>query len=1296
MRRELRKAKRMAAAGLAFFLAPAVVAPEARALDPTRAPTQYVQDVWTQRDGLPQNSANAILQTRDGYLWIGTEEGLVRFDGVRFTVFDKRNTPAIRNNFIMALAEDSEGALWIGTFGGGLVRLRDGAFESFGDDVTGQRIRTLYRDSKGAIWISTGGGGLSRYQNGTFTKWRVKDGLGSDRVWSVVEDGKGGILVGTYGGGLQRFENGVFSRIELGPRPESSLIRPLRADREGNIWIGTDGGGLYRLKDGVVTAFDSTNGLPNPFIRDLWVDRDGNLWIATDGAGVFRYSNGTFSPFSTRHGLSNDFTLSLFEDEEASLWIGTSGGGLFRLRDGAFTNITTRDGLASDVVRSVLESRDGSLWIGTTGGGVTRITNGEPVTLRAADGLASDLVFSLHEDDKGQIWIGTDGAGVNVLSGKTIKKLTTRDGLINDRVRTITGDRSGTLWFGTTNFLSRFANGRFESFTQDDGVPGSSIRSLIPARDGGIWIGSDGGGVAHLKDGVFTVWKTADGLSSSRVFSLFEDERGVLWAGTSGGGLNRIAGRVAVPITTKDGLYDDVVFSIVEDDAGWLWMTCNKGVFRVLRQELDDVAAKKIPAVRSSSFGTADGMRSAECNGGSPAAWKAKDGRLYFSTILGLTSIDPKRFRTNERPPPVRIEGLVVDKEGLRPENGMVIPPGGEQFEFHYTALSFLVPERVRFRYKLEGFDRNWIDAGTRRTAYYTNLPPGGYTFRVRACNNDGVWNETGATLSLTLTPFFYQTRWFLFTCVAAALLSALGAFRLRLQGLKRRERDLERLVSERTSQLEERTSALSRAQEQLEKLSNTSASVLEDPAAWARSVAREMARSIGAKEIGVWVVEGNSFVPLASSTLKTPDWALLQKAQKSDGFLREVSGSVVPVLGMTGEPRGILVVDGPDVVWGDVQKRIVSNLARHLGTALDLRSLRERLATSENQRAASRQQMHQKGIQLAAFCHTCHRVFEDGVTRCAVDGTPLDWSRLFPLVLGGRYRLLRVLGEGGMGMVLRARDERLHREVAVKVIRSEHLRDVSVRLRFEREARLIAHIQHPGVVAVFDSGELEDGSGFLVMEDLKGLNLADLIRHHGPGTPRQVALLIRQTGEALFEAHRAGVVHRDIKPPNIFLVPAPQGFQAKLLDFGIAKSSEPDSQLTRTGMIVGTPAYMAPEQVTGENVDARSDLYSFATVAYEALTGRAMVRAIDVARIFFEVLHNEPEPPSALVEGLGPDVDRVFALALKKRPDERPGDVLTWVNQAVSALADLPAPPGNTGWPDPLPLATRADGPAT
>ncbi len=1280
-------------AAIATLLAPT----PAPALDPARKTTQYVVDVWTQDHGLPQNAVNAITQTRDGYVWLGTEEGLVRFDGVRFTVFDRRTTPELRTSFVNALHEDRAGDLWIGTFGGGLVRLRKGRFELFtkAQGLPSDRIRWITEDPAGTLWVATGGGGLARHANGRFTTLTVKDGLGNDRVWSAVADARGRLFIGTYGGGLSVLEGGKLTTRSLSPSPAAALVRPTCLGADGSLWAGTDGAGLFHVaEDGAIRGLGAADGLPSLSIRALASDRDGNLWIGTDGAGLLRYRDGRFQPFTARDGLPSDGVLSLYEDREGNLWVGTSGG-VVRLRDGRFLNLTTRDGLGSDMARAVLEDRTGALWVATTGGGVTRFgagPGGAATTLRAADGLASDLVFSLHEDGDGRLWIGTDGAGVNVLENGRLRRLTTADGLVNDRVRTLCGDREGAVWLGTVSGLSRYANGRFTSFTPKDGLPGNSVRVLLPGRDGALWIGSDGGGLGRLQSGAFQRWSTGEGLSSPRVFSLHEDANGTLWVGTSGGGLNRLSRGKLRAITSANGLYDDVVFQIVEDAGGYFWMTCNRGVFRVSRDELDAFADGRLPSVTSQVFGRTDGMASAECNAGSPGGIRARDGRILIPTIKGVASIDPSALTSKAPAPSVHVEELAVDGR-IVPMNGDIrLEPGTERLEVRYTATRLAVPQKARFRYRLFGFDRTWVEAGTRRSATYTNLHHGPYRFRVIAANEDGVWNEEGAALAFSMTPFVYQRSWFQALCVMAVAAAAFGLHRLRMSRLEARERELAQVVAERTVELQQRSAELQNAQEQIERLSATTSGVLEDPAAWARSAAREMAAAIGAREIGIWLIQDGALVPLSATGLPAPDWKELGAALQDGGVLSRPTGLVVPVLGMTGEARGVVVVEGPDAAWGEVPQRVIASLARHLGTALDLRVLRERLVTSEGSQLARRDELRRKGIELAAVCPLCGEVLDDTVAVCPRDQVPPDRSRLLPLRPAGRYLLRRWLGEGGMGTVFQAQDERLDREVVVKVIRSDRMRDAGALLRFEREARLVAQIRHPGVVAVFDTGELLDGSAFLVMEYLPGLSLADAVASFGRGTPAQVARLARHVGGALEAAHRAGVVHRDVKPGNVLLVPDPDGFQAKVLDFGVAKSLQTERQLTRTGIIVGTPAYMSPEQVRGEAVGARSDLYSLAAVVYEAFTGQRLVPDGDISRIFNDVLQRQPTPPSELVPGATPAIDRLFAWALAKKPEDRPPGALAWV-EGIAPLLEVVAPGEVQGWPERLPDRTPRRG---
>ena len=783
-------------------------------LDPAKAITQYTHDVWQADQGLPQNSILAIAQTPDGYLWLGTEEGLVRFDGVRFTVFDQRTTPEIKGNTISVLLTDREGSLWIGTSGGGLVRYRNRQFTHYGmqDGLSNDSVLSLFEDRAGSLWIGTDGGGLDRFSNGKFAVFTSKDGLADNAVFSICEDFDGALWLGTHGG-LSRLTRGKFTTYTAAQGLPNNYIKATYPDQAGNLWIGTNGGGLSLFKNGTFSTFTTHDGLSSNEIWTLYGDRQGSLWIGTGDGGLDRFRDGKFTAYTEKMGLSSNQVWSLFQDREGSLWIGTMGGGLDRLVDSRFTTYSSQEGLSSDVVLPVYESRDGSLWLGTDGGGVDRIKDGKITSYTTRDGLSNNLVFSICEDGQGSIWIGTRH-GLDRLRDGKFQVFTAKNGLPNDIVTSSYLDREGNLWIGTRSGLSRWKDERFFTYTTQDGMSNDHVLSIYEGPDGSLWIGTGGGGLNRLKNGKFTVYGVKEGLSNPVVWAIHGEPDGTLWLGTNGGGLNRFKDGKFVSYTAKDGLPDDTVIQILEDGSGNLWMSSNKGIFRASKRQLNDFAEGKIRRIASTSYGVADGMKSKECNGGfQPAGCKTLDGRLCFPTTKGVVMVDPRNAVTASAPPPVEIEEAIVDKKPLNPSGKVTVAPGRGQLEFQFTALTFLSPERVRFKYMLRGFDKDWVDAGTRRVAYYTNIPPGKYRFKVIACNRDGVWNQTGASLDLVLRPHFYQTFWFLGLCGLAVLGLGLTGHRLRVRQLNEREKELSRRVDERTQELQEEIAERERAE---------------------------------------------------------------------------------------------------------------------------------------------------------------------------------------------------------------------------------------------------------------------------------------------------------------------------------------------------------------------------------------------------------------------------------------------------------------------------------------------------
>jgi ligand-binding sensor domain-containing protein/signal transduction histidine kinase len=751
---------------------------QALALDPARPLSQLNHQIWLTENGLPQNTIHRVTQGQDGYIWIGTEEGLARFDGINFAVFDKQNTPQLKSNDIRMLLEDRRGDLWIGT-ADGLVQMRGGKFTRFTtqEGLPGNVIDSLYEDHNSALWIATPAGVVS-FNNGVFTSLSPQPGFPKDRVQAFFEDREGALWFGSPEG-LVRSKDGAVTRYTRQDGLANESVVSITEDNDGRLWAGTLGG-LSCLEGNRFVTYTTHDGLPNNRITSLAVDHEGSLWIGTAG-GLSRFAGKHFSGFQAGDELANEIILSLFEDREGSLWIGTESGGLNLLKDKKFTTYTAKEGLSSDLVKSIYEDRQGHVWIGTNGGGLSLLKDGKFTTYTVADGLSSNVVLALFDDKEGNLWAGTPD-GLNRFRDGKFKTFTSADGLANDFVRSIYADHNGNLWIGTSGGLTRMSGDRFNIYTTADGLPNDFVGTIYEDAQGNIWIGTLGG-LSKFRDEKFTTYTTRDGLSSDVVTSLHEDADGALWVGTSGGGLNRLKQAKFAAYTARNGLPDDVIYGILEDRKNNLWLSSNKGIFRLNKNELDDFANGKVGSITAVLYGPADGMITRECSGGGhPAAWRGADGKLWFATIKGVAMIDPERIKLNDQPPPVAIEQIRVDDESINPAQTIELSPGKSRFDFYYTALSFVAPEKVRFKYKLEGFDSDWVDGGTRRTAYYTNLRPGRYTFRVIASNNDGLWSPTGAAFDLYLKPHFYQTYWFYALCILSLGVLVWQLYRFRLK----------------------------------------------------------------------------------------------------------------------------------------------------------------------------------------------------------------------------------------------------------------------------------------------------------------------------------------------------------------------------------------------------------------------------------------------------------------------------------------------------------------------------------
>jgi signal transduction histidine kinase/ligand-binding sensor domain-containing protein len=790
-----------------------LAAGSAWALEPGKALNQFPHQGWHTEDGLPQNSTQALAQTADGYLWAGTFEGLARFDGARFTVFEPGNTPALPDRSITALAVGQDGTLWINT-NQGMAGLRDGKFFSvpLPQSVVARDVSLLRPARGGGVWVGTLGSGLVHLAAGQAQVWKTEQGLASNRVLALAE-GEAGSLWVACPEGLQRWDGTAFlpGPSFEGPAP---LVSALAVDAQGTLWAGAQDGTVYRLRDGVMRTAPEAS-LPGSPVSSLLVDRQGALWVTSRGQGLLRLVDGQRSVLNTANGLESGSILSLLEDAEGNLWLGMGTHGLHRLKDAPFTPYGPPEGLGHDMVAAVLEARDGSLWFSSLGGGITRLKDGRMTNWTTRVGLSDDMVFGIAEGLDGTLWFATRRGLLQWREDKFTLLPEQGQPARNPLGQAIHVDEHGTLWVSTQDGLARWDGQQFSPVAPQDKVLGGLVRVMERSSAGGFWVGTQGGGLAWYSDGHTETLSSQGAPIDGDVRGLFDDGH-ALWVGTTNGLFRWKDGHFA-RLRRAQGLFDDVVFQILPDGKGNLWMTCNKGIFRVSQRELEAVADGRSPRVISHVYGRQDGMRSEECNAlGGPSGIRARDGRLWFPTIRGAVVYDAAQEKPAASLPPLIMEELLADGHLLPASQWGLIPPGSGRMELHYTSAALGAPEQLRFRFKLEGVDGDWVDAGTRRVAYYTRLPPGEHRFRVEAFTPQVDGPRRRAELLFRLRPRFFETGFFRVGSVLALVLVVAGAVRLRLRQAQQRERQLQSRVDERTAELAMRLRQLEATQERL------------------------------------------------------------------------------------------------------------------------------------------------------------------------------------------------------------------------------------------------------------------------------------------------------------------------------------------------------------------------------------------------------------------------------------------------------------------------------------------------
>ena len=764
--------------------------------DEPRLPNYFPRS-WKTDNGLPDNAVTAVVQTREGYLWVGTYGGLVRFDGIHFTVFNSASTPGLQSDRVTSLYEDAQGVLWIGHERGDLTRYRGGKFESLDIHETGVRrkIPALGADADGDLWMLNEEGTLVRARDGATCSLPNTDG-----VAQMAQDRQGKLWV-TSGGQLAALEKGRLALLTSTNDANGIgyYVLGICPSHDGGLWIVSDG--QVRKWDGhTITESRGTNPCTATVVAMLET-KSGALAMGTSSDGLYLlFSNRTVLNFNHANGFPTDWIRCLYEDREGTLWVGAGSVGLIALRPGKIETLDAPDNWQGRVPLSVAAAHDGAIWVGSEGAGLYRLDNGQWTRFSENAGLFNSYVWCVSEDAQGRMWAGTWGGGMFMQQGE---RFVVPPGLENIKVpmTAILQATNGVTWIGTASGLLRYENGAVTQFGEKDGLKVPDVRAIVQDRDGAVWFGMVGGGLGRLQNGRLKQFLKSDGLSSDYVQCLHLDEAGTLWIGSDSSGLDRFKDGHLAKITMVEGLPNNTICGIEEDGHGNFWISSHGGIFRVSQKALNDCADGKLASVSCLTYGKGDGLPSLECSGGlQPASCKLADGRICFPTSKGLVIVNPDDAKVNQLAPPVIIEDIVAGGHALAQNPGakspLRIPPGLQRYEFHFAGLSFVAPEKMQFQYRLEGWEKEWVDAGSKRVAEYNYIPPGDYTFQVRAANSDGVWNETGAILALLVLPHFWQTWWFhlLATLAAIAAVVVIVLFitrrrmRLKLERIERQQ----------------------------------------------------------------------------------------------------------------------------------------------------------------------------------------------------------------------------------------------------------------------------------------------------------------------------------------------------------------------------------------------------------------------------------------------------------------------------------------------------------------------------
>ena len=750
------------------------------ALDPRKSLTQYSRTIWTQERGLPQDTIRAITQTKDGYLWLGTDEGLARFDGYEFVVFNKTNGD-LPDNSITALAAANDGGLWIGT-SNGLTQYREGRFRTFTvrHGLPDPAITALLTDREGALWV-VAGVHLSRFQSGQFTNFKPDSDIPMSSARAMCEDANHELWVG----GFSRVAHRTGGKFVTMISPEALggfVVLTMMADRDGNIWIGGNRGIIRRSANGEIRRYGTRDGLPDPVVRALWADRDGNLWAGTN-SGMARLQGDRFAISGRDNPEDSDGVRCLFEDREGDLWIGASGG-LSRWRNDVFMVYGKPEGLPSDAPNAVFQDAGGRVWVGFNDVGLTLFSASASRHYTIREGLPNNVIFQIRGGLNGDLLIATR-SGVARMEAGVFHTYRPPDPLSRTAVFDAIEDVHGALWLATPGGLSVVRGKQFQNVLPGGPTLIDSMVTLSEGDDGAIWAGTYGKGLWRVKGEERRQYTTADGLSSDQIRSLYQDAQGTVWIGTFGGGLNALRDGQFVHYAARDGLLSDNIGKVF-DDGESLWLSTTRGICRIAKSQLAEFSARKRTRLEPENYGVDDGLRSAQCAPAYPTAGggiRTADGRLWFTTGRGLAVLNPDARKLAAFSPVAHLVQMTANGDPVDLSRLARLAPGNERLQIRYTGIHLSAPERVQYFYKLDGLETDWVAAGSRRVIDFNSLRHGRYRFNMRAELPGGPSSQQ--SYEFEMLPQFWETAWFRTFCVAALLAGAWAAYQLRLRQIR-------------------------------------------------------------------------------------------------------------------------------------------------------------------------------------------------------------------------------------------------------------------------------------------------------------------------------------------------------------------------------------------------------------------------------------------------------------------------------------------------------------------------------